>query len=403
MRLADPIEPGVLESAAKTTMKRYPYFCVELRKRGTEYYYAYNPRPVAVIHSEAGAELNSEETNFHLIAFSWYDDWITMDVFHGLTDGTGAYEVIRTLLWYYCRARYCTDLPADGVRLFGDTIPQEEWDDPIRTLAYEASSLQKRAPALDLIHKGALESDGEQTVISISVPEKAFMKFSRDNDGSPGTMVSLFLARAIHGMYPEAEDPIRISLCVNQRKALRAPLAHQSLVGSVLLEYKQAMQSWPLSMQATAMRGMTILGTDEDAVLGGAARQKANALRYITLASDAKRRELAESESAAMLRSQTATVSYVGKAGYGWMERYIKDFRTFALGEVPLLIEISAVNGWFSLDFIQHFSSFIYADAFLEELRRNGIDYHIRAVKKLGIPNVRLPWSMPASVENIQK
>ena len=41
-----------------------------------------------------------------------------------------------------------------------------------------------------------------------------------DNDGSPGTMVSLRLSRAIAKLYPEARDIIRITLCVNQRNAL---------------------------------------------------------------------------------------------------------------------------------------------------------------------------------------
>ena len=40
-------------------------------------------------------------------------------------------------------------------------------------------------------------------------------------------------------MYPENKDAIRVVLCVNQRRALHAPLVHQSLVGGVMLEYKE--------------------------------------------------------------------------------------------------------------------------------------------------------------------
>ncbi len=40
-----------------------------------------------------------------------------MDVLHAITDGTGAYEVIRTFLYYYVTERYGAELTKDGVRL----------------------------------------------------------------------------------------------------------------------------------------------------------------------------------------------------------------------------------------------------------------------------------------------
>ena len=69
-----------------------------------------------------------------MLTFSWYDNWIVMDVFHGLTDGTGAYEIIRTLLYYYCSERYNVKLSSDGIRICGDIISDEEYIDPLNDL-----------------------------------------------------------------------------------------------------------------------------------------------------------------------------------------------------------------------------------------------------------------------------
>lgn len=55
-----------------------------------------------------------------------------LDVFHGMTDGTGAYEILRTLLYYYCSERYQAAPGGEGIRLTGDEIPMEEWADPVR-------------------------------------------------------------------------------------------------------------------------------------------------------------------------------------------------------------------------------------------------------------------------------
>ena len=233
IRMRDLIDPAVLRRAVDTTMERYPYFCVELRKKDGQYIFAENHRPVVITPSLHGVALNSADSNYHMIAFCWQDNWIILDVFHGMTDGTGAYEVVRTLLYYYCSERYGVRLKAEGIRLVGDEIPAEEWDDPVanRTDLPLPRRNEQMSDALNLIASAGLEEDRRHTVYSIAISESEFMKFSLDNDGSPGTMVSLLLSRAIAKLFPDAKDIIRITLCVNQRNALRAPLAHQSLVG----------------------------------------------------------------------------------------------------------------------------------------------------------------------------
>jgi hypothetical protein len=117
IRMRDLIDPAVFRSGVDMTMKRYPYFCVELRKKEGQYIFAENNRPVVISHSLHGVELNTEKSNYHMIAFSWFDNWIIMDIFHAMTDGIGAYEVIRTLLYYYCSERYHVKLNDAGIAL----------------------------------------------------------------------------------------------------------------------------------------------------------------------------------------------------------------------------------------------------------------------------------------------
>ena len=93
-------------------------------------------------------------------------------------------------------------------------------------------------------------------------------------------------------------------------------------------------------------------------------------------------------------RVVTATVSYVGKAHFKQAERYIRDFRLWTSpAATGLLIEISAVNGRFTLDVLQTFSNPIFVNAFLKELDDNGIVYDMQDVHELELSNIRLPWS----------
>lgn len=130
IRLQDAVDPVVLRRAVDTTMERYPYFCVKLQTRGAGFIFTENREPVVISNSKQGVTLNSADSNDHLLSFSYHDDWLVMDIFHGLTDGAGAYEVIRTLLYYYCCQRYNVTLSTAGIHIVGDKISPEEWECP---------------------------------------------------------------------------------------------------------------------------------------------------------------------------------------------------------------------------------------------------------------------------------
>lgn len=394
VRMRDLIDPEALRHAVDATMERYPYFCVELQRKGGDFYFVENHRPVVIANSLHGVELNSEGSNFHMIAFCWQDNWIILDVFHGMTDGTGAYEIIRTLLYYYCSERYGVQLDGEGIRLVGDEIPEEEWADPVASRSdLPAPSRTEMSDALNLADAAGLE-ENQNTVYSIAISESEFMRFTHDNDGSPGTTISLLLSRAIAKLFPDAEGAIRIALCVNQRKALHAPLAHQSLVGGVMLEYKDKMRDWPLEDQGTIYRGMVYAQTLEETVLAGVASNAGMCHAILSKESDQERLEVISFVNALTRRLITATVSYVGKANYKEAEQYIRDFRAWTSSATNgLLVEISAVNGRFTLDFIQKFSSPLVVNAFLKELEENGIVYDLQDVCELDIPNIKLPWT----------
>ena len=396
IRIRDLIDPEILRHAVDTTMERYPYFCVELQKKDGQYIFAENHRPVVITDSLHGVALNSEASNYHMIAFCWQENWIILDVFHGMTDGAGAYEVVRTLLYYYCSERYNVKLKEEGVRLVGDEIRAEEWEDPVakRTDLPNPRQNDQMSDALNLISSAGLEADHRHTVYSIAISESEFMKFNLDNDGSPGTMVSLLLSRAIAKLYPDVKDIIRIALCVNQRKALQSPLAHQSLVGGALLEYKEIMRDWPLDKQATAYRGMVFAQTQEENVLRGVSSVKGINGLILSKESDQERLGIAGYINSLVSRVVTATVSYVGKANYQEAEQYIRDFRAWTSSAADgLTIEISAVNGRFTLDFLQTFSNPVFVNAFLKELEENGIVYDLQDVNELELPNISLPWT----------
>ncbi|MBO6178192.1 MAG: hypothetical protein J6O04_03355 [Selenomonadaceae bacterium] len=393
IRLTDPIDADALRNAVDTTMKRYPYFSVRLIKKGDEFVFADNQSPVVIANTPKGTELNAAESNYHMISFSGYDNWIVMDVFHGLTDGTGAYEVIRTLLFYYCSDRYNATLSRQGIRTLDDKISLEEWECPVMKAENLPTPRHYEMPAsLNPCAAANLPVEKYSAVYCITVRESEFMQFNKENGASPGTMVSLLLSRAMAKLFPDAREAIRIILCVNQRKALRAPLAHQSLVGGALLEYGADLRRLSLPQQIKAYRKMVSDQTKEEKVLSGIASVVGLTKMLLSKNTDEERTGIAAYVDKMAANTGTACVSYVGKANLGEAEKYIQEFHLWSYNSLPVTIHISAVNGKFTFDFIQKFNSPIYINAFLKELDERGISYDFQDRMLEELPNIKLPW-----------
>ena len=158
-----------------------------------------NRRPVVITHSLHGVDLNSPESNYHMIAFCWQDNWIILDVFHGMTDGTGAYEIVRTLLYYYCSGRYNVTLNDSGIRLAGDEISQEEWIDPVAGRTDLPTT--PRAELSDALSLTA--SAGLQPIVSNTGPRSGW-NGSKGITGhcSSGTIPPVKLSVSDNGWFP---------------------------------------------------------------------------------------------------------------------------------------------------------------------------------------------------------
>ena len=129
LRLDQRIDGQRLRIALDRTAKRYPYFCVSLKRNEREYGYEVNNRPVALLHTHQAITLGAPETNGHIWAVCYDQDDLYIDFFHGRSDGTGAYALIATLLYYYLDEQ---DIP--GIRTLDTPVSDQENHDPVEDL-----------------------------------------------------------------------------------------------------------------------------------------------------------------------------------------------------------------------------------------------------------------------------
>ena len=400
IKLKDMVDADILAEAVRLTMKRYPYYCVRLAISEDEVYFEKNTTPTPVLHTDGPIMLGGYETQSHLLAFCWWKNKVHIDVWHALTDGGGIYHLVQTFLYYYCSAFYGRTLSAEGIWLADDPVAPEEWSDPARqSLDVKEDFFVPKwnGKAFHIAEDGLTHVHQRSTVYNIRIPEDEFMRFNLSKEGSPGTVVALFLARAIASLHPETADPIVIALCVNQRKALHAPIAHQSLVGDVRLVFHEKMKRMDFEVQETCFRGMTAVQSDAEMVKRDVREYQELMDTLAAMSTHEERHEHCKRLADEKSRMFTATVSYVGKVDMGDSEFYVQEFHALpstALPscETPLTLELSAVNGSFYVNFMQFFDSETYLNAFIQQLRENDINYDVLYQEQTKFPGFVCPW-----------
>lgn len=94
VRMDESINGKILETALERTSRRYPYLCVRLLKNDSEYYYEDNTAPVCLFNTADRITLGTKEANYHVWAVCYKDDFIYLDFYHGICDGTEVTQML---------------------------------------------------------------------------------------------------------------------------------------------------------------------------------------------------------------------------------------------------------------------------------------------------------------------
>ena len=393
LKMIDEIDGSILREAVSKTQQRYPYLSLRLHKNERDYYYEDNPTPIVVFHTDGKISLNAEESNYHVWAVCYNEDRLYLDFSHGIADGTGMYMVLSTLLYYYCAERYgVTD--HSGIRTLEDPILPEESIDPLDTLPQIDLSLTKRPqtePAFSLIMDGGL-TEAEPNIWDIEIPESAFIPFSSEHDASPGTMVSILVARALDDLFPKRDNQLIGGYVVNARPMLHAPLGHHNMVTNILFPYTDRIKAMPLDRQCTVHRGTTFIKSDEVSVRNMMIFSSSFSKSILQNMPSVEAKKQAFKQTVFNPKRQTYNVSYVGQWKHKALSPYILEFWTHVpSGSGGMLIEIAAINEKVFLSVHQNFREDVVIKSFLRQLDENSIPYKVKGPLASDIPHFPEP------------
>ncbi|GIP14783.1 hypothetical protein J40TS1_04250 [Paenibacillus montaniterrae] len=103
MMLTSQVKPSVLQDALDSVMKRFPLLNVELRN-GLFWKFLREKETRLIVEPEAAypcSPVNFSHESGSLVRVLYYGNKISVEIFHALTDGGGALEFLKTLVFQY--------------------------------------------------------------------------------------------------------------------------------------------------------------------------------------------------------------------------------------------------------------------------------------------------------------
>ena len=220
--LKEEVEPILLQKALDQTMETFPMFLMVLRK-GLFWHYLEpcNLHPIVKEeYKEPCSRLYIKDKKNLLFEVTYYKKRINFEVFHVLTDGTGATEFLKELVTNYLYLGHKDEGLEQVSMLPEDMTVQDQEDDSF--LKYY--SKDQRRPKEKKIHAFQIrkkKKDGHHLHVHESVvPVQAVLKRSRELGVSMTVFLTAVYLMAIHEEMSKMQEkrPVVLMVPVNLRK-----------------------------------------------------------------------------------------------------------------------------------------------------------------------------------------
>ena len=372
VQMKDEVDGNILREALDITMTRYPYLKKRIVADEKGYMLEDNGLPLVVKESDKPMTLCGKESNYHLFALTYYGKDIFFNNVHAIFDGRGRGPVLHTLMYYYCRMRYNEEVDMPGVCLAGSQVDPAEYFDPFTVPLPESDNLlpEPEIPARALrLEEQGLVVRSRQYLHYIRINEKQLMSLCKSSDGTPNTILSLLMSRAVDKLHPDAEDPIISQVYCDYRSAVGAEKSHHNMVTTLPLVYERTMRDMPLEKQNTIMRGNILYLSDPNILLHtvNGIKSACDAVNSLPTLND--KFDAVAQGMGAFFNQTTFAISYSGKRSFGTCDKHIEAL--FPAGEpvgIGILMEVTAADGWFYIVFMQDWREDVYFNAFLKEI-----------------------------------
>lgn len=223
--LKEEVDVPVLQNALDVTVRRFPSLAARLR-RGVFWYYLQQlseaPR-IREEHSYPLTRMSHDEIRKCALRVIVYRKRVALEVFHSLTDGTGAMIFLKSLLAEYVQQKYGIHVPAEQGVLGRLEEPREaELEDSFQKYAGNRNASRKETDAWK--PWGTPEKDAFLHVTCFRIPVETVLEKAHAQGVTLTSYLAAVLMLALQNLQKEQvpvqrrRKPIKVLIPVNLRR-----------------------------------------------------------------------------------------------------------------------------------------------------------------------------------------
>lgn len=219
--LLEPVDPQILQAALDETVQEFPFYCFVM-KRGLFWNYLEDSglRPtVSPENTPPCLSLYYPDRKSLLFRVFYYGRRINLEIYHALTDGTGAMQFLCTLVHHYLLKKHPEGFSDPPPKLAYTASRSQLWDDSFQKY-YEKPPLPKPSLQKSAYHlRGQPLPENRLSVIEGHISVAALLACSRARGATLTEFMTAVLICAIHAQMRLRDEnrPVVISVPVNLR------------------------------------------------------------------------------------------------------------------------------------------------------------------------------------------
>ncbi len=385
--LTEDINTAHMQTALEKTAQRYPNFRSVLASSGKGLVYELSDEKPVLLTGDKKRKLASRELHGFPYCVSCEGNMLKLSVHHGITDGYGAAEFVKTLLYYYLKE--CgKPVTADGEIRLLEAPYDEKAEDEMSYLKYYDKSIVQEQPQLGGVKLFALPVEYwdeagryEFRRFKLSMSAKQVIGFARECGSSATGLINAIICKAFQTAYDLEGRLLINSLTSNFRRLLPSDSMH-NFSGWFLSFYTPEMQGMTLAQTAAVMKGMIMQNNTKQNALKVISERSAKGLKQREMPLDEIFADKPDCmiEKKAVRQSMGSIITNVGPLGITEsMKPWVRDMEFYIPAlTAPVVFGVNAVGDVFTVSVVQSFEDDKLVKAFCEVCSKNGLEITCR-------------------------
>lgn len=248
--LYERVDPVVLQEALDETIEIFPLYKSVLRKGVFWYYFETSSlRPVVEEESlSVCARIYQESRRNLLFRVVYFKNRISLEVYHALSDGTGALWFFKSLLSRYLVSRYKNTFSEVNLKLDYESSVSQKMDDSFLKY-YTGKRISMAARSERAYHiRGTRKEENQMQLVEGTMSVKAVLKAAHEYDTTLTVYLTALFMYSIYKTMSEQgkTHPVVLSVPVNLRNYFESESA-RNFFGTINIGYHFGKNSTELS------------------------------------------------------------------------------------------------------------------------------------------------------------